>query len=68
MTPLIYWMQPTSARIVGGTEIANLDIFPNPSKDVFNITFTSMNIQNLKIKVLNLVGGNFCRGISTICW
>ena len=39
-TPLVYWTQPTS-RIEGGTAIANLDVYPNPSRDVFNVTFTS---------------------------
>jgi hypothetical protein len=55
-TPLIYWNQPTSVRIEGGSTINNLSIYPNPSRDVFNITFTSEEIQNLKVRVLNLIG------------
>ena len=31
-------------------------VFPNPSKDLFNITFTSKTIQDLRVRVLNLVG------------
>ncbi|MDA7596413.1 T9SS type A sorting domain-containing protein, partial [Flavobacteriales bacterium] len=34
----------------------NLDVYPNPSRDVFNISFTSESIQDLKIKVLSIVG------------
>jgi hypothetical protein len=40
----------------GGTAIANLDIYPNPSRDVFNITFTSEDVQDLKVRILNVVG------------
>ena len=43
-------------RIDGGAAIANLDVYPNPSRDVFNISFTSETIQDLKIRVLNVVG------------
>ena len=39
-SPLVTWTQPTN-RIDGGEAISNLDVYPNPSKDVFNITFTS---------------------------
>ena len=34
----------------------NLFIYPNPSIDIFNITFTSEQIQDLKVKVLNVLG------------
>jgi hypothetical protein len=54
-TPLIFWTQP-SLRIEGGTSIANLDVYPNPSRDIFNITFTSESVQDLKVRVLNVVG------------
>ena len=40
----------------GGSSLANLDVYPNPSRDIFNITFTSENIQDLKIRILNLIG------------
>ena len=55
-TSLVTWTQPTSSRIEGGTTIANLAIYPNPSIDVFNISFTSEEIQNLRVKILNLIG------------
>ena len=31
-------------------------IYPNPSRDVFNISFTSEEIQDLRVRVLNVVG------------
>jgi plastocyanin len=54
-TSLVYWTQPT-IRLEGGSTIANLEVYPNPSKDVFNITFISEEVQNLKVKVLNVIG------------
>ena len=54
-TPLVYWTQPT-LRIEGGEAISHLAIYPNPSKDVFNITFTSERVQDLRVRVLNVVG------------
>ncbi len=55
-TSLIYWTQPTIIRLEGGVTIKNLDVYPNPSRDVFNITFTSEKIQDLKVRILNLIG------------
>ena len=55
-TALVTWTQPTSIRLEGGESIANLDVYPNPSRDVFNISFTSETVQNLKVRVLNVVG------------
>jgi beta-glucanase (GH16 family) len=55
-TSLIYWTQPTSVRIEGGTSINNLDIYPNPSRDIFNISFTSEDKQNFRVRILNLIG------------
>jgi hypothetical protein len=56
LTPPVIWTQPGSVRLEGGTAIANLDIYPNPSRDVFNITFTSEDVQDLKVRILNVVG------------
>ena len=53
-SPLVFWTMPT-AKIEGGSAITNLDVYPNPSRDVFNISFTSESVQNLSIRVLNLV-------------
>jgi hypothetical protein len=54
-TPLVYWTQPT-LRIEGGNAIANLDVYPNPSRDVFNINFTSERVQDLRVRVMNAMG------------
>jgi len=55
-TSLVTWTQPTSVRIEGGSSIANLAIYPNPSRDVFNISFTSEDVQDLKIRIMNVIG------------
>ena len=56
LTPPVIWTQPGSVRLEGGASIANLEVYPNPSSDVFNITFTSKTIQDLKLRLLNVVG------------
>jgi hypothetical protein len=33
-----------------------LNVFPNPSRDVFNISFTSEKVQHLKVRILNVIG------------
>ena len=55
-TSFIYWTQPGSIRVEGGSAINNLAVYPNPSRDVFNVTFTSEDVQNLEVRVLNVVG------------
>ena len=55
-TSFIYWTQPTSIRLEGGSAINNLTIYPNPSRDVFNVSFTSDTKQNLKVRILNVIG------------
>jgi hypothetical protein len=54
-TSLVSWTQPSS-RVEGGEAITNLDVYPNPSRDVFNISFTSEDIQDLRVRVLNVIG------------
>ena len=54
-TPLVTWTQPTN-RLEGGTSINNLDVYPNPSRDVFNVAFTSEDVQDLEVRVINVVG------------
>ena len=55
-TSPIFWTQPVSIRLNGGTPINNLDIYPNPTRDIFNVSFVSEEIQTLSIRVLNIVG------------
>ena len=50
------WTQPTASRIEGGSSIDNLDVYPNPSRDIFNVSFTSEDVQDLEVRVLNVVG------------
>jgi len=53
---LLFWTQPTSVRLEGGESISNLDVYPNPSRDVFNVAFTSEDVQDLEVRVVNIVG------------
>jgi len=55
-TSFIYWTQPTSIRLEGGSAINNLFIYPNPSRDIFNVSFTSVDKQDLKVRILNIIG------------
>jgi plastocyanin len=55
-TSLIYWTQPNVVRLEGGSAIANLDVYPNPSRDIFNVSFTSEDVQDLKLRILNVIG------------
>jgi hypothetical protein len=55
-TSLVYWTQPPVIRLEGGSAIDNLDVYPNPSLDIFNITFTSEDVQDLKVKIVNVIG------------
>jgi photosystem II stability/assembly factor-like uncharacterized protein len=36
--------------------IDNIQIFPNPSRDIFNLTFTSNEKQDLEIRIINVIG------------
>ena len=36
--------------------MANLDVYPNPSRDIFNVTFTSEEEQTMTVKVVNMIG------------
>jgi hypothetical protein len=55
-TSLVTWTQPATIKVEAGASIANLDVYPNPSRDVFNISFTSKSIQDLRVGILNVVG------------
>ena len=55
-TSPIFWTQPGTIRLDGGTSINNLSVYPNPSRDVFNIGFKSEILQDLSIRILNVVG------------
>jgi len=52
----VLWSQPTSIRVESQTAINNLDVYPNPSRDVFNVTFTSEDVQDLDVRIINVIG------------
>ena len=37
-------------------QIDNLNIYPNPSRDIFNIEFSSSFTQNLQVRIINSIG------------
>jgi hypothetical protein len=43
------------ARLANNS-VANLDVYPNPSRDIFNVTFTSEEAQTMTVKVVNMIG------------
>ena len=52
-TAPIFWTQPGTIRLDGGSSIANLNVYPNPSRDLFNISFNSEeHMQDLRIRIL----------------
>ncbi|MDB9895432.1 T9SS type A sorting domain-containing protein [Flavobacteriales bacterium] len=56
-TSPLMWTQPgTLIRMESTSQIKNLDIYPNPSRDIFNIRFVSEKIQDLSIRVINIMG------------
>jgi hypothetical protein len=52
----VLWTQNSPIRVEGGTTINNLDVYPNPSRDIFNVTFTSEDVQNLEVRIINVIG------------
>jgi hypothetical protein len=55
-TAPIFWTQPASIRVEDRSAINNLSIYPNPSRDIFNVSFTSVDKQDLRVRILNLIG------------
>ena len=55
-TSPVFWTQPVTIRLNGGVLINDLDIYPNPSRDIFNISFNSEEIQSIRIRILNILG------------
>jgi hypothetical protein len=52
----VVWTQNSPIRVEGGTTINNLDVYPNPSRDIFNVTFTSEDVQDLDVRIINVIG------------
>ena len=50
----MFWTQP-SIRM--GEEYGiNGDVYPNPSRDIFNVSFTSEEAQDITVRVMNMLG------------
>jgi len=60
-TSPIFWTQPGSIKLDGGVSINNLDVYPNPSRDLFNISFSSNKVQDLSVRILSVVGAEVYR-------
>ena len=55
-TSFIYFTMPGSIRLEESTIINDLDIYPNPSRDVFNISFKTANKQDITLRIRNIIG------------
>ena len=56
-SPLIFWTQPISSnRLSNGLTLENLTVYPNPSKDNVNVSFTSEDVKDCEIKLFNNMG------------
>ena len=51
---MAFFTTPAGERVANA--VTDLDVYPNPSRDVFNVTFSSEQIQNITIKVINVIG------------
>ena len=52
----VLWSQPSISRIEEKKGINELNIYPNPSRNIFNISFKSEDTQNINVRVVNIVG------------
>ena len=54
------WLAGPDFNLGSGARInvpfSNLEVYPNPSRDIFNIEFNSDNIQDVKIKIVDVMG------------
>ena len=45
-----------NSTVISNMKINKLAIYPNPTSGMFNISFTSETIQDLRVRVLNVIG------------
>ena len=50
----VTWIATSTNEILSG--ILGLSIYPNPSRNIFNISFVSKEEQNLKVSIVNVIG------------
>ena len=55
-TSFIFFTMPGSVRLEESSVVNDLDIYPNPSRDVFNISFKTINKQDITLRIRNIVG------------
>ena len=55
---IIYYIVTWISTDITELDIVDLIIYPNPSKDIFNITFTANEKQDLEIRIINVIGEN----------
>ena len=55
-TSFIYFTMPGSVRLEESSVVNDLDIYPNPSRDVFNISFRTANKQDITLRIRNIIG------------
>ena len=47
---------PESVRLEESCVVNDLDIYPNPSRDVFNISFNTEQKQDITLRIRNIIG------------
>ena len=52
----VFFSTPSVIRSDELSDISSLDVYPNPSRDVFNLEFISESKQSIEVRLLNLVG------------
>jgi PKD repeat protein len=52
----IFYLVDIFPTLINEFGINSLNIFPNPSRDVFNVEFTSDSKQSIEVRVVNLIG------------
>ena len=56
-TTPIFWTQPgILIKIESDNAINNLNVYPNPSRDIFNISFYSESKQSLDLRIIDQLG------------
>jgi hypothetical protein len=54
-SPAASFMTASAAR-EGYAPVADLEVYPNPSKDIFKVSFSSEETQTIKVIVVNMIG------------
>jgi len=52
----LYFTTFQGARLEGATAIEGMIVYPNPSRSIFNINFTSDEVQSIKVNIVDMMG------------